>query len=98
MAEALGMEVVVYDPLSSQAASDDGFTVADDLDVMLSDVDFLSIHCPLTSQTRDLIDARRLQLMKPSAILVNTARGGIINEAALATASCFRSYCRSGAR
>lgn len=86
MAEALGMEVVVYDPLSPQAASDDGFTVADDLDAMLSDVDFLSIHCPLTSQTRDLIDARRLQLMKPSAILVNTARGGIINEAALATA------------
>ncbi|MBB3977714.1 D-3-phosphoglycerate dehydrogenase [Rhizobium azooxidifex] len=86
MAEALGMEVVVYDPFASGAAEADGFASADDIDAMLPSLDVLSIHCPLTSATRDLIDARRLGLMKKSAVLVNTARGGIINEAALAEA------------
>ncbi len=86
MAEALGMEVVVYDPYAPAAASVDGFVVADDVDAMLPGLDILSIHCPLTAQTRDLIDARRLSLMKKTAVLVNTARGGIINEADLAEA------------
>lgn len=85
MAEALGMEVVVYDPFAPDAAAD-GFAVASDIDTMLPALDVLSIHCPLTSATRDLIDARRLRLMKRSAVLVNTARGGIINEADLAEA------------
>jgi (S)-sulfolactate dehydrogenase len=46
----------------------------------------VSLHVPLTPQTRNLIDAERLSKMKPSAILINTARGGIIDEAALAAA------------
>lgn len=54
------------------------------LDELLPQVDVLSLHCPLTPQTRNLIDGTALARMKPGAILVNTARGGIVDEAALA--------------
>lgn len=56
------------------------------LDQLLSEVDILSLHCPLTDDTLNLIDRRELALMKPSALLINTARGGIVNEQALADA------------
>jgi lactate dehydrogenase-like 2-hydroxyacid dehydrogenase len=52
----------------------------------LRTADFVSIHCPLTEQTRHLIDAARLSLMKPTSILINTARGAVIDEAALVEA------------
>lgn len=54
------------------------------LDDLLSRADVVSLHVPLTALTRNLLDARRLALLKPSAVLVNTARGGIVDEAALA--------------
>ncbi len=57
-----------------------------ELDAGLRDADFVSIHTPLTDQTRHLIDARRLALMKTSAVLVNTSRGPVVDEAALAAA------------
>jgi phosphoglycerate dehydrogenase-like enzyme len=53
------------------------------LDELLQQADFVSIHCPLTEQTRGLIGARELALMKPCAYLINTARGGIVDEDAL---------------
>lgn len=53
------------------------------LDDLLARADFVSVHCPLNDQTRNLIGARELALMKPSAYLINTARGGIVDEAAL---------------
>lgn len=53
---------------------------------LLPQVDVLSLHCPLSAETRNLIGARELALLKPSAILVNTARGGIIDETALLAA------------
>lgn len=53
------------------------------LDELLRTADFVSIHCPLNESTRDLIGARELALMKPSAYLINTARGGIVDEDAL---------------
>ncbi|CAB1218988.1 2-hydroxyacid dehydrogenase [Acinetobacter bouvetii] len=53
---------------------------------LLPQVDFLSLHCPLSDDTRDLIDAQAFDAMKPSAFLINCARGGIVNETALAEA------------
>jgi len=53
------------------------------LDAVLAEADFVSLHCPLTGETRHLLDRRRLALLKPTAILVNTARGPIIDEDAL---------------
>lgn len=50
---------------------------------LVSQVDYLSLHCPLTEETRDLVDASVLAAMKPSAFLINCARGGIVNEQAL---------------
>ncbi|HTS92851.1 MAG TPA: hydroxyacid dehydrogenase [Stellaceae bacterium] len=85
----LGMEmkVVVYDPyVSADAIRAAGYEPASDLDAALARADFVTIHCPKTKETVGLINAARLQRMKPTAILVNTARGGIIDEPALEAA------------
>jgi glyoxylate reductase len=73
LAEAFGAHIVL-------AGSDD------ELDTLLPDADVISLHTPLTPQTRHLIDARRLRLMKPTAVLINTSRGPVVDEAALAEA------------
>ncbi|WP_182086297.1 hydroxyacid dehydrogenase [Aureimonas sp. ME7] len=87
LAEALGMEVTVHDPMAAPGAIEAaGHTRADRLDDLLASADIVSLHCPLTQATRHLIDAPRLARMKPTAFLVNTARGGIVDEAALAEA------------
>ncbi len=69
-------------PLSQKVASELGLRFAA-LDELLERSDFVSLHCPLTEQTRHLLDRRELARMKPDAILVNTARGAVVNEAVL---------------
>ena len=54
-----------------------------DLDTLFRESDFITLHAPLTEETRNMVDARRLAEMKPRAVLVNTARGGIVDEDAL---------------
>lgn len=56
------------------------------MDELFRKCDIVSLHCPLTETTRELVDARKLDLMKPSAILINTGRGGLVNEQDLADA------------
>lgn len=59
---------------------------ADSLDQLFAECDIVSLHCPLNAGTQSLVDARRLSLMKPTAILINTARGPLVDEQALADA------------
>jgi glycerate dehydrogenase len=81
LAEAFGMEVRIAE--RPGGPSQKGRVP---LHALLPQVDVLSLHCPLTPDTRNLIGARELGLMKRSAILINTARGGIVDEQALADA------------
>ena len=85
--QAFGMRVVAFDPyLTSERAEDLGVERAEDLDAVLERADVLSLHVPLTDATRGMIDARALERMKKNAFLVNVARGGIVDESALAEA------------
>ena len=77
MMSGFDMHAIHYDPFAPDST---------DLDELLAKSDYVSIHCPLTPETRGIIDARRLRLMKPNAILVNTSRGPVIDEEALADA------------
>lgn len=84
---AIGMNVQVYDPYVEPAAIQAAGCVPQrDLDAALPQADFVTIHCPKTPETVGMFDTRRLRLMRRSAFLVNTARGGIIDEHALHTA------------
>ena len=80
---ALGMHVVGYDPyFDADKAAELGIDLLD-LDVLLPRVDILTVHTPLTAETRGLIGAAELQKMRPGVMLVNCARGGLYDEAAL---------------
>jgi glycerate dehydrogenase len=81
LAEAFGMKILVAS-LANRPTHKDRTPFAE----LLAQVDFLSLHCPLTEETRDLIDAQAFDKMKNSAFLINCARGGIVNEQALADA------------
>jgi D-3-phosphoglycerate dehydrogenase len=81
---AMEMNVLVYDPYQSSAAiAAAGCERVLDLEAALPRADFVSIHCPKTSETVGMFNAARLKRMKPTAYLINTARGGIIDEQAL---------------
>jgi (S)-sulfolactate dehydrogenase len=88
LAQGLGMRVLAHDPMlppDAPAWSEAGVGRRE-LDALFGEVDVLSLHVPLTESTRGLVDAARLARMKPDAILVNTARGGVVDETALAAA------------
>ncbi|BCX03789.1 MAG: hypothetical protein KatS3mg053_1727 [Candidatus Roseilinea sp.] len=87
-ADAFGMRIIAHDPLitpSHLAAAEFGVTLMA-LDDVLRESDFVSLHVPLLPTTAHLINAERLARMKPTAILINTSRGGIVDEAALVQA------------
>jgi D-3-phosphoglycerate dehydrogenase len=86
-AAGLDMQVVGFDPfLTPDRAGQLGIESVAGLDQLLPRCDFLTVHTPLTDETRDLIGAAQIQKLKPGCRLVNVARGGIFNEAALADA------------
>lgn len=77
------MKILGYDIYESEAFQKDCGGQYTDLDTLLRESDFITIHSPLTPETKDMIGTREFKMMKKDAILVNTARGGIINEEAL---------------
>ncbi|MEH6561797.1 MAG: NAD(P)-dependent oxidoreductase, partial [Marinobacter sp.] len=84
-AKAFGMNILLGARPGQAAGEVDGHPRIP-LDELLPQVDVLSLHCLLTDETRNLIGARELQMMKPDALLINTSRGGLVNETALAEA------------
>ncbi len=82
-ARALGLEIAAYDPYipAERIAAENAMPV--DLTRLVEISDFISVHCPLTPETRGLIGEALLKKLKPTACLINTARGGIVDERAL---------------
>jgi D-3-phosphoglycerate dehydrogenase len=86
VARAMGMKLLAYDPfLSNERAEQIGCCLVE-LDLLFSEADYITLHLPKTPETMHLINAETLAKMKPTARIINCARGGIIDEAALAVA------------
>ena len=81
LAQAFGMQILIAN-LPNRPKHENGL----ELNELLPQVDFLSLHCPLTPETQNLINANAFELMKSSAFLINCARGGIVHEADLVDA------------
>lgn len=78
---AFGMDIIGYDPYITEA---EGITMYTDIEEVFKRADYISLHIPLTPETKNLVGDKLLSLMKPTAYIINTARGGIIDEQALA--------------
>jgi len=83
IARGFGMRLVAHDPYVPAARGRELGVALVALDELLARADVVTLHLPLVDGTRHLLDARRLSLMKPTAMVINTARGGLIDEAAL---------------
>lgn len=85
---AFGLEVIYHnrEPISEQVADELGVTFMPSLDQMLSRSDIVSMHCPATPATFHLLSARRIQMLKAGAYVINTARGEVVDELALVKA------------
>ena len=84
LAKAFGMHVLAY----NRSQCDEGWAIADyvDLDTLFRESDFISLHCPQTAETVNLINKETIAKMKDGAMLINTARGGLVDERALVEA------------
>ena len=91
--EAFGMEVLIAQSLRTDQSIVENRIALDEL---LTQVDILSLHCPLTEQTKGLINQQRIAQMKKTAIIINTARGGIVDEEALHQALCAGDIAAAG--
>lgn len=86
-AAGFGMRVIAFDPyVSAERAKEIGVEIMPTLEALLVQSDFVTIHLPRTPETQGLLGAKELRMMKPGARLVNTARGGLVDEEALAKA------------
>ena len=85
-AKAFGMTVLVHDPYLTETRADELGARLVDLSAILAESDFLSLHVPLTDQTRGLLGKEQLAALRPGSFLVNVARGGVVDEDALADA------------
>ena len=85
-AAGLGMEIIAHDPFVVEDDPAWGSVTSVDLETVLASSDVISLHLPLDEGTRNLFDANALRHMKPTAVLINTSRGGIVDETALAEA------------
>lgn len=86
MAQSMGMRILACSSKGADALKQMGIEKADSYEQLFRQADVLSLHCPLTEETRHLVNAERLGWMKPTAILINTGRGPLVDEAALADA------------
>lgn len=84
-ARAFEMNILIYDPYIPESHVTSIGAKSVGLDELLAESDLVTIHCPLNRETRGMIGDKRLALMKPTALLINAARGGIVDEGALAT-------------
>lgn len=85
-ARGFGLDLIGYDPHWPEEAAAELAIERVSADDLFRKADILSLHCPLTERTRHIVNRRTLSLMKPTALLINTARGGLIDEEALAAA------------
>lgn len=86
IAQAMGMNVMAISSKSEETLNQLGIHKAKNYEQLFSEADVVSLHCPLTNETRHLVNKERLAFMKPSAILINTGRGPLLDEQAVANA------------
>ena len=93
---ALEMNVLCYDPYKPAKDFPDGVEVVRDLDRIFTESDYVSLHAPSTPVTTDMVDMKRLKMMKPTAFLINTARGKLVVEEDLYEACKTGAICGAG--
>ena len=86
MAQSMGMKVMAISSKSEEVLREMGIRKASNYEQLFSEADIVSLHCPLTDETRHLVNSERLALMKPTAILINTGRGPLLDEQAVSDA------------
>jgi D-3-phosphoglycerate dehydrogenase len=96
LAAPFGMKHLACDPYVTQESVAPLGVKLVDLDTLFREADFLCVNCPLNEQTRELVGARQLALMKPNACFINTARGPIVDERALHEALCANRIAGAG--
>lgn len=97
MAQPFDMKFIAFDPYADQAAADElGVRVVADIETVFREADIVCINCPLTDETTGIVGEKLLSLMKPAAYLINTARGPIVDQAALTKALTARRIAGAG--
>ena len=84
--KGFGCRILAYDPYTEPQAMEEAGVIRADLETILKESDYLSVHVPLTKDTKGMINHKSFQMMKPTAVIDNTARGGVVDESALISA------------